>query len=71
VVAFTAFDNFTMDSERCLGKSLLGIKTSSQSTNFIQLKNVILGLKKLNSEMNKTCSKCSKLIKARKQAGIA
>jgi hypothetical protein len=44
-----------MDSKGILSKFLLGIKASSQSTKFIQLDSIILGLKK-NKFVNFTCT---------------
>ena len=47
MVAFRSSGSFIMNSKGSLSKFLLGIKTSSQSTKFIQLRSVILGLKKI------------------------
>jgi hypothetical protein len=46
--AFTASCSFTVDSESFLSKSLLGIKTSSQSTKFGQLNSFVLRPGKIN-----------------------
>jgi hypothetical protein len=50
--AFMMSDSFTMDSKRHIGKNLLCIKASSQSSIFVQLVNIILGLKKLSHIQN-------------------
>jgi hypothetical protein len=46
MAALTASGSLVMDIESFLSKSLLGVKTSSQSSNFRQLKCFIPGLKK-------------------------
>lgn len=46
VQTLTSPGSFTMDCKSILCQFLLGIKASSQSTKFIQLDSIILGLKK-------------------------
>jgi hypothetical protein len=50
MAALTASGSLVMDIESFLSKSLLGVETSSQGSNFRQLKCFIPGLKKTNCE---------------------